>query len=304
MSRIGRMPIPLPEGVEVKVDGSQVEVRGPLGELSRQFPAEMTISLREQTLRVERGSDEPRIRALHGLARALLNNMVVGVSQGFRRELQVEGVGYRPELDGEDLVLYVGFSHPVRIPPPAGIRFEVDAKARQIRVAGRRQGAGRPGGRRCPQGPPAGAVQGQRASATRANTSATRPARPARLPEMAKSTRRRSADPASAPSPQEDRRDRRAAPAERVPQPDPDLRAVDRRFGRADNGGRLDPRSGDPSTAGEANKTEQAKVVGRLIAERALAHGIRQVVFDRGGYRYHGRVQALAEAARKAGLEF
>jgi large subunit ribosomal protein L6 len=130
------MPVSLPAGVEARVDGSRVEVRGPQGQLERSFPAEVAISLRDQTLHVERASDEPRVRALHGLSRALLNNMVVGVSQGFQRELQVEGVGYRPELDGSDLVLYVGFSHPVRVPPPPGIRFEVDPKARQIRVLG------------------------------------------------------------------------------------------------------------------------------------------------------------------------
>lgn len=137
MSRIGRMPVPLPAGVEVRVDGSRVEVRGPQGQLERSFPVEVAISLRDQALHVERASDEPRVRALHGLSRALLNNMVVGVSRGFHRDLQVEGVGYRPELDGSDLVLYVGFSHPVRVPPPQGIQFEVDAKARQIRVLGR-----------------------------------------------------------------------------------------------------------------------------------------------------------------------
>src|SRR3972149_11184350 len=86
---------------------------------------------------VSRPSDEPRVRALHGLARALLNNMVLGVSRGFSRELQVEGVGYRPEMEGKDLMLYVGFSHPVRVPPPAGIAFVVAAQARPIGVMGR-----------------------------------------------------------------------------------------------------------------------------------------------------------------------
>lgn len=136
MSRIGRQPVELPAGVEVQIQGPRVKVKGPKGELARTFPSEIRIELKEGAVRLQRASDEPRLRALHGLSRALLNNMVVGVSQGFTRELQVEGVGYRPELDGKDLVLHVGFSHPVRVPPPVGIAFDVDAKARQIRVLG------------------------------------------------------------------------------------------------------------------------------------------------------------------------
>lgn len=136
MSRIGRMPVEIPSGVTVRVDGNRVKVSGPKGELSRSFPAELTIASDDKAVQFSRSSNEPRQRALHGLARALLNNMVVGVSRGFTRELQVEGVGYRPELDGANLVLHVGFSHPVRVPPPKGISFDVDAKARQIRVLG------------------------------------------------------------------------------------------------------------------------------------------------------------------------
>ena len=131
------MPVEIPSGVTVRVDGNRVKVNGPKGELSRSFPAELTIDRDDKAVRFSRPSDEPRVRALHGLARALLNNMVVGVSRGFSRELQVEGVGYRPELDGQNLVLHVGYSHPVRVPPPEGISFDVDVKARQIRVVGR-----------------------------------------------------------------------------------------------------------------------------------------------------------------------
>src|SRR3989337_3378493 len=130
------MPVELPEGVEVRVEGRHVNVRGPKGELKRTFPAEMRFAVAGRTVQVERPSDEPRVRALHGLPRALLNNGVVGVSRGFTRELQVEGVGYRPEMEGKDLMLYVGFSHPVRVPPPAGIQFAVDTKTRIVRIAG------------------------------------------------------------------------------------------------------------------------------------------------------------------------
>lgn len=136
MSRVGRSPIQIPDGVKVEFDGPEVQVKGPRGELTRSIRPEMELLLEGSTLRVVRPSDEPRMRALHGLTRALLNNMVVGVSTGFERNLEIEGVGYRPEKDGEDLVLYVGFSHPVRYSPPPGITFEVDTRARSIKVIG------------------------------------------------------------------------------------------------------------------------------------------------------------------------
>lgn len=136
MSRVGRSPIRVPDGVKVEIDGPQVTVKGPKGELRRSFRPEMEIVLEEGTLRVARPSDEPRIRSLHGLTRALLNNMVVGVSTGFVKTLEVEGVGYRPDKEGDDLVLYVGYSHPVRFSPPPGITFDVDTRGRQIKVMG------------------------------------------------------------------------------------------------------------------------------------------------------------------------
>ena len=136
MSRVGRAPITIPGGVQVDVDGPQVVVKGPKGELKRSIRPEMRLVKEGTTLRVERPSDEPHVRALHGLTRALLNNMVLGVSQGFERTLQVEGVGYRAELSGKDLVLNVGYSHPVKIPPPEGISFQVEERTRLIRVLG------------------------------------------------------------------------------------------------------------------------------------------------------------------------
>ena len=130
------MPIKLPEGVKVTIKGNAVRVEGPKGNLEQSFRPEISIKLNENVLTVERDTDEPQIRALHGLTRALLNNMVIGVSGGFEKVLQVEGVGYRPELDGKELVLYVGFSHEVRVPPPDGITFDVDTRSRLIRVQG------------------------------------------------------------------------------------------------------------------------------------------------------------------------
>ena len=136
MSRIGRLPVVVPPGVKVDLDGSRMKVKGPKGELERVFSPEVTISIENGTINVERHSDEGPYRALHGTTRALINNMVVGVSTGFSRVLEVDGVGYRPELSGKNLVLYVGFSHPVEVPPPAGISFDVDTKTRQIKISG------------------------------------------------------------------------------------------------------------------------------------------------------------------------
>lgn len=136
MSRIGRMPVVIPEGVEVKVDGSRVRVKGPKGEIEHTFPSSMEIAIQGGVLTVQRPSDERTQRALHGMTRALINNMVFGVSSGFEKILEVNGVGYRAEVSGNKLVLYVGYSHPVEIEPPQGITFDVDTRTRQIKVMG------------------------------------------------------------------------------------------------------------------------------------------------------------------------
>jgi len=136
VSRVGRAPITIPGGVQVDIDGQKVVVKGPKGELKRSLHPEMQLVKEGDTLRVQRPSDEPMVRALHGLTRALLNNMVLGVSQGFERTLQVDGVGYRAELNGKDLVLNVGYSHPVKVPPPEGISFQVEERTRIIHVLG------------------------------------------------------------------------------------------------------------------------------------------------------------------------
>jgi large subunit ribosomal protein L6 len=130
------MPVTVPSGVNVEIKGSHLRVKGPKGELDRVFPAAMQISLNDGVIEVTRPSDEREHRALHGMTRALINNMVVGVSTGFNKTLEVNGVGYRAELSGNNLVLYVGYSHPVTVTPPPGIKFDVDAKTRQIKVSG------------------------------------------------------------------------------------------------------------------------------------------------------------------------
>ena len=136
MSRIGLMPVPLPKGVSVNIEGSTVQVKGPKGELVRTLNSEMQIKLEDNRLLVERPTDQRRHRALHGLTRTLVNNMVLGVSQGFTRKLEIEGVGYRAEIQGKNLVLNVGFSHPVVVEPPPGISFEVEKGTRVFSVLG------------------------------------------------------------------------------------------------------------------------------------------------------------------------
>ncbi len=136
MSRIGRIPIRVPEGVQVILEPPRVTVKGPRGELSREFHPDLQIQLTDGSLVVRRPNDTRQMRALHGLTRALLANMITGVSQGFKKELQIEGVGYRGTMEGKTLVLSLGFSHPVRVDPPEGIVFKADDKTRIITVEG------------------------------------------------------------------------------------------------------------------------------------------------------------------------
>ncbi|HEY7599172.1 MAG TPA: 50S ribosomal protein L6, partial [Candidatus Limnocylindrales bacterium] len=130
MSRIGRLPIPIPSGVEVTLDGARVAVKGPKGELEREISPELRVIKEDATLRVERPNDAKRARELHGLTRTLLANMVTGVTEGYRKSLEITGVGYRAQLVGRKLQLNLGYSHPVEIDPPSGISFEVENPVR------------------------------------------------------------------------------------------------------------------------------------------------------------------------------
>lgn len=136
MSRIGRMPVTIPAGVTVDIQGNTVLVKGAKGELARSFDPEMDIKMEDGRVVVTRPSDQRRHRAVHGLTRALLNNMVVGVSNGFTRVLDIQGVGYRAEVQGNNLVLHVGYSHPVVMEPPDGISFTTDKTGRTVTVLG------------------------------------------------------------------------------------------------------------------------------------------------------------------------
>jgi large subunit ribosomal protein L6 len=136
VSRIGRLPVDIPEGVDVKVKGSNVRVKGPKGVLQHTFPAAMDIKHESNQISVSRPSDLKHHKALHGMTRALIANMVNGVNTGYEKILEINGVGYRAEINGKNLVLHVGYSHPVEFEPPEGIEFDWDNRTRQIKISG------------------------------------------------------------------------------------------------------------------------------------------------------------------------
>jgi large subunit ribosomal protein L6 len=137
MSRIGKLPITIPSGVTVTLrDGNQVSVKGPKGSLDRTFHSAMLLHQEGDTIEVRRQSDTQNDRALHGLTRSLLFNMVAGVTNGYEKELLIEGTGYRAEMEGRDLVMLLGYSHPIRFPAQPGIEFAVEDRGKRLFVRG------------------------------------------------------------------------------------------------------------------------------------------------------------------------
>lgn len=135
MSRVGRMPIDIPAGVTATLDGQVITVKGPKGELTRTLHPDMKVTVQDNVITVERPNDEKENRALHGLTRALIANMVKGVTEGFKKELEIVGVGYRAQMKGKKLALTLGFSHPLELDAPEGITIECPS-ATQIVVSG------------------------------------------------------------------------------------------------------------------------------------------------------------------------
>ena len=135
MSRIGKKPIPIPKGVEVTVKDREIIVKGPKGTLKREFPLVLSVKVEDSQIVVERNSEDKQVRALHGTYRALINNMVEGVSKGFEKILIIHGVGYKAQLTGKKLVINLGYSHPIEIEAPEGIDFEVE-RGIKIKVKG------------------------------------------------------------------------------------------------------------------------------------------------------------------------
>ena len=125
MSRIGNKPITVPEGVEVKLEGNRITVKGPKGTLERDIHNNIKVSIEDKTIKIERPDDEPANRSLHGLTRSLINNMINGVLNEYKRELEINGVGYRAQKKGNNLVMNLGYSHPVEMEAPQGITFDV-----------------------------------------------------------------------------------------------------------------------------------------------------------------------------------
>ena len=136
MSRVGRLPVEIPSGVDVKIDGSNVKIKGPKGEMEFSFSPDIAIELAEGVVNISRPSDARDMRSLHGTTRSLIQNMVTGVTDGYMKELQLVGVGYRANLQGSNLVINVGYSHSVEVEPPAGITFEVGERNQQIFISG------------------------------------------------------------------------------------------------------------------------------------------------------------------------
>lgn len=136
MSRVGKAPIAIPDKVSVNIDGQTVTVKGPKGELTQEIHRDISVAVEENEIRVTRSTDQKKHRALHGLTRALLNNMVVGVAEGFKKEMEMIGVGYRAEQRGRTLILNLGYSHPILVQPPDGIEITLPPKTNRIIVEG------------------------------------------------------------------------------------------------------------------------------------------------------------------------
>lgn len=136
MSRVGRLPVGIPSGVDVKISGSHVRIKGPKGELEYTFSPQISIEVKDNEIQVSRPSDARDMRSLHGTTRALIQNMVTGVTDGFQKELQLVGVGYRANMSGSNLELNVGYSHPVMVEPPQNVTFEVGERNQQIFISG------------------------------------------------------------------------------------------------------------------------------------------------------------------------
>ena len=135
MSRIGNKPITVPDDVEVKIDGQKITVKGPKGTLEKELHKNMNVTLENNVITIKRPDDEPENRSLHGLTRTLINNMIIGVKEEFKKDLEINGVGYRVQKQGNNLVLSLGYSHPVEFDAPEGITFDVPSQT-QITVRG------------------------------------------------------------------------------------------------------------------------------------------------------------------------
>ena len=295
MSRIGKQPIAVPDGVEITIEPELVKVKGPKGELEERVSRDIGVEQENGEIVVTRPTDRGEHRALHGLTRSLIANMVEGVTNGYEKRLEIQGVGYRAQLQGNKLVLALGYSHPVEMDAPDGHRV---------------RGARSPPGSSCAASPsrpsarsPRTSASSARRSPTRARASATRastwPGRSASAHERQDEARSRGCAAAGACAPRS-----AARPSGRGCRCSARNRGIQAQLIDDVQGHTLAAVNWVEGDLKSLARMEQAKRAGELLAERAKAAGVEECVFDRGGYRYHGKVKALAEGAREGGLRF
>ena len=276
MSRIGRAPIEIPAGVEVTCNGTIVTVKGPKGTLTHNVHPDMTVTVEGNTIHVTRPSDDKLHRSLHGLTRTLIHNMVIGVTEGFSKTLEINGVGYRAAKEGQNLVMHLGFSHTVTVSENADIQIEVP-NPNQVIIKG---------------------IDKEKVGQFAAEVRAKRPPEPYKgkgINTKAQRVRRHQRV-----------RGKVSGTAERprlsVFRSENNIYAqiIDDVAGKT----LCSASTVEKGFEGNGGNCEAAAKIGKLVGERAVAAGITEVVFDRGGNVYHGRVKALAEGAREGGLKF
>ena len=298
MSRIGRLPVAIPAGVTVEIaENNKVTVTGPKGTLVRELPVEMEIKKEDDAIVVTRPNDLKKMKSLHGLTRTLINNMVVGVTNGYEKVLEVNGVGYRASKSGNKLTLNLGYSHPVEMIDPEGIESVVEGQ-NKITVKGIDK-----------------EKVGQYAAEIR-DKRRPEPYKGKGIKYADEVIRRKVGKTGSKKSRSEVRvnkhrklRNRFSGTAER-----PRLavfRSNNHMYAQI-----IDDTVGNTLVSAstlqkdvkaeleKTNNVEAAAYLGTVIAKKAIEKGIEEVVFDRGGFIYHGKVKALADAAREAGLKF
>ena len=275
MSRIGREPITVPAGVEITVEeNNRITVKGPKGVITQSVPANMAIERDDAgVLHVKRPDDSKENRSLHGLTRSLIHNMVVGVTQGFEKKLEINGVGYRAAKEGTNLVMNLGYSHQIVIPETEDIKIDVP-DANHIVIKG---------------------VDKQKVGQFAAEVRGKRPPEPYKgkgIKYDYETIRRKEGKTGSGTA---------ERPRLCVFRSESNIYAqiIDDVAGKT----LVSASSVEKGFEGGGN-CDAAKKIGQTVAERALKAGIEEVVFDRGGYIYHGRVKALAEGAREGGLKF
>ena len=301
MSRIGRMPIAIPAGVTVEIaENNKVTVKGPKGTLERVLPAEMDIKQEGSEIVVSRPNDLKKMKSLHGLTRTLIHNMIIGVTEGYEKKLEVNGVGYRAQKQGKKLVLSLGYSHPVEMEDPEGIETVLDG-TNIIIVKGISKEA---------VGQYAAEIRAKRAPEPYKGKGIKYADEVIRR-KVGKTVKMVSKKSRTVVREQKHRRlrNRFSGTAER-----PRLavfRSNNHMYAQIidDTVGKtlVSASTLDKEVKAELEKTnnvEAAAAVGTVVAKRALEKGIKTVVYDRGGFIYAGKIKALAEAAREAGLEF